>query len=208
MRAIRYLVTTLAFVSSVRGVSADDTITQMGEFQCHQLQLTETGFPYACDFVPFKLPFGDTPNLILMGCGDFWTNPPFPTGSFGPSPSPVRENKCIIMGPGFSGTTVSPSGFTPKVVSNAPNVTYPPAGGATGTFEGKWIATGHVLYKGSATAKYMILAVVYAPPGANGGHASSSVSYSTSSLLGTTTSSSSDFKTSSGISLDLKGGFL
>jgi hypothetical protein len=47
---------------------------------------------------------------------------------------------------------------------------------------------------GSGVAKYTVLSLVYAPPGTNGGHSTSSVDYGSGSALGTTTSVSNSFK--------------
>jgi sugar lactone lactonase YvrE len=58
------------------------------------------------------------------------------------------------------------------------------------------------LITGSLNPKYLVLAIVYAPPGA-----SSSVSYSSSNLVGTSTSISNAFTTQTSLSLSLTGGF-
>lgn len=58
-----------------------------------------------------------------------------------------------------------------------------------------------------AIAKYMVLTVIYAPPGAVGGMASS-VSYQTGSSAGTSVSSSSTFTNSGSVSVDISGGVL
>ena len=47
---------------------------------------------------------------------------------------------------------------------------------------------------GTVVGKYLVLSVVYAPPGTNGGSSTSSVSYETDSSTGTTTTNASSFK--------------
>ncbi len=57
-----------------------------------------------------------------------------------------------------------------------------------------WSAEGPTLYLGNVVPTYLVLTVIYAPPGTNGGHSTSSVSYQSGSTAGTTTSSSKTFK--------------
>jgi hypothetical protein len=59
---------------------------------------------------------------------------------------------------------------------------------------------------GTITPNYIVLLVVYAPPGTNGGKSTSSVEYGTSSTAGTTTSVSNSFKQSTSVSSDVSGG--
>src|SRR5437016_5745561 len=61
---------------------------------------------------------------------------------------------------------------------------------------------------GNVTLKYYVLAVVYAPPGTNGGKSSSSVTYGSSSTLGSTVSSSDAFKTATNLSVTASQGVL
>lgn len=69
-----------------------------------------------------------------------------------------------------------------------------------------WVATGPELQSGTVFPDYMVLTVIYAPPGTNGGHSTSSVSYQSGSTTGTLTSSSKSFKNGVGVSVDLSGG--
>jgi hypothetical protein len=73
-------------------------------------------------------------------------------------------------------------------------------------FLGTWIAVGPRVYNGTVKARYLVLSVVYAPPGTDGGKISSSVSYATGSTTGTTTSVSHSFKTDNTLSLEGKAG--
>lgn len=66
-----------------------------------------------------------------------------------------------------------------------------------------WTASGVVLQQGSATANYIVLTVVYAPPGTNGGKSSSSVTYTSTSIAGTTVSSDQTFKDEQSVSVDV-----
>lgn len=59
---------------------------------------------------------------------------------------------------------------------------------------------------GTAIARYMVLTVIYSPPGTNGGKSSSSVDYGNGSLTGSTTSISSSFKDGLDISASVGGG--
>lgn len=80
--------------------------------------------------------------------------------------------------------------------------------GASTIVNGTWLAVGPKLHQGAVTPKYLVLTVIYAPPGTNGGHSSSSVSYSAGSTTGTTTSASQSFKQANSLSLEASGGFL
>jgi hypothetical protein len=77
---------------------------------------------------------------------------------------------------------------------------------------GSWIAVGpkppRPPVHGAIQPKYVVLTVIYAPPGTNGGKSTSSVVYSAGSTTGTTTSASQTFKQSYSISLEGSGGFL
>jgi len=70
-----------------------------------------------------------------------------------------------------------------------------------------WTAVGPRLVRGTIVPRYLVLTVIYAPPGTNGGHSSSSVSYQAGSTAGTTTSSSRSFKTGLSVSVEASGGF-
>ena len=71
-----------------------------------------------------------------------------------------------------------------------------------------WTATGLKLLTGTVVPNYLVLTIIYAPPGTNGGHSTSSVSYQAGSTAGTTTSSSQSFKTGLTISVEASGGIL
>jgi hypothetical protein len=73
----------------------------------------------------------------------------------------------------------------------------------TGTFS-PCIATNPVQpVTGTVIGKYIVLTVIYAPPGSSGGKSSSTVSYESGSSTGTTTSNSSSFKQDYSISASL-----
>jgi hypothetical protein len=62
------------------------------------------------------------------------------------------------------------------------------------------------MFIGKGVAKYLILNVVYTPPGSGGGGQTGSVTYANGSTAGTTISATDSFKTTSAISVDFKGG--
>jgi hypothetical protein len=78
-----------------------------------------------------------------------------------------------------------------------------PADGSPVSLTIYWTATGVVLEEGSATANYMVLTVLYAPPGAAGGKISSSVNYTSASIAGTTVSSDQTFKDEQSVSVEI-----
>jgi hypothetical protein len=80
-----------------------------------------------------------------------------------------------------------------------------PANGSPVSLTIYWTAKGVVLEQGSATANYLVLTVLYAPPGTDGGKSSSSVNYTSTSIAGTTISSDQTFKDEQSVSVDLSG---
>lgn len=66
---------------------------------------------------------------------------------------------------------------------------------------------GPALLRGVVLPKYLVLTVVYAPPGTNGSHSTSSVSYQAGSSTGTTTSASQSFKTGNSLSFEASANF-
>jgi hypothetical protein len=92
---------------------------------------------------------------------------------------------------------ISPTGFTPNLSRG-----YCPTNNCA---YGTWIAHGqpaanHV----TVYPQYVVLTVLYAPPGTNAAHASSSAVYASGSTAGTTTSSSQTFKDGIGVSVQSK----
>jgi hypothetical protein len=165
-----------------------DTLTQVGTWNCSippNIKWGDTGsYPSACPRVNFPTEFGGTPRLILTGCG---------------GRVPVYQPYAPCVGPDFlTSQDVTVQGFTPtaSLPGRSPDPKHPVAI----PISGNWIAVGPRLFKGTATARYLVLSVFYAPPGANGGHASSSVSYGAGSTIGTTTSASRSFTTASTLS--------
>jgi hypothetical protein len=61
---------------------------------------------------------------------------------------------------------------------------------------------------GTLQPKYYILAVIYAPPGTQGGGSKSSVAYGSGSTIGSTVSSSNSFKQNYSVSVSAEAGFL
>jgi hypothetical protein len=59
---------------------------------------------------------------------------------------------------------------------------------------------------GTVTGKYLVLTVIYAPPGTNGGKSASNTSYESDSSTGTTSSNSSSFKQDYSVSATVKFG--
>jgi hypothetical protein len=102
---------------------------------------------------------------------------------------------------------VTSTGFTPNIPGSVflPNIAGP---GASGTFDGYWIASGSALHNGIGNIKYQILTVIYAPPGTNGGNSKNSVTYSAGANTTTTTSASQSFKNSINVSVTQKNGIL
>lgn len=106
---------------------------------------------------------------------------------------------------------VAAQGFTPVVEEwfhkNNGDVEDKARAIPAGCYAGNWIAVGPpqpVIVP--ATAKYLVVAVIYAPPVSGGGH--SSVIYSSSSQYGATTSADRTFKQNYSVDVTAGAGFL
>jgi hypothetical protein len=74
-------------------------------------------------------------------------------------------------------------------------------------FNGTWIAVGPPNLPGTVTPSYLVLTIVYAPPGTNnGGGSKSNVEYAAGSTTGTTTTASQSFKFGNTVSAEGSGG--
>jgi hypothetical protein len=118
----------------------------------------------------------------------------FPT-EFGGTPDVVITPEQVKI------QNVTPQGFTPVSLVKAPPLPLPVPVPVNLPLSGIWIAIGPRLYEGTATATYMVLTVIYAPPGSNGGKGQNSVSYGSGVTTGTTTSASQSFQNAIGVSV-------
>jgi hypothetical protein len=154
------------------------TFTQVGYWSCTIPSGAAAG--YACPAVAFPTVFGGVPNIVVTG--------------------PAQA------------TNVTANGFTPVAQQANPPVNNPFPGGpplaVNLPISGTWVAVGPVLLTGTAQAKYVVLTVIYSPPGTNGGHSTSSVSYSAGSTTGTTTSASESFQAANSISFTGSASYL
>jgi hypothetical protein len=141
-----------------------------------------TGNYVVCKSVTFPKPFGGAPTVILSitGC----------TVNDGPG----SINDAIA-------TKVTAAGFQPTLLDQRYVAGYKGCNLS-------WVAVGPTVLNATAVANYIVLTVIYAPPGTNGGHSTSSVSYQTGSSTGTTTSASQSFKVANSVSFEASGGFL
>lgn len=134
---------------------------------------------YVCPAVTFPTAFGVVPNVVITG-------PAQPTNfsTIGFTPVAQQANPPVTIAPGF-----------PPQAINLP-------------ISGIWVAVGPYLYTGTAQPKYIVLTVIYAPPGTNGGHSTSSVSYSANSTTGTTTAAGESFQVANSITFTNGADFL
>ncbi len=175
----------LAFLFHGTCFAQNSTFTQVGTWGCTVPAAGGAPIgPYACPRVAFPQEFGAAPSIVVISCSHYNGY----GGGGGCDPS------------GGAVTALNSTGFTPQG--------YCCGAKGTTTYSGSWIAVGSVLLRGTAVAKYIVLTVVYAPPGTNGGHSTSSVSYSAGSTTGTTTSASQSFKAANALSFEASGGFL
>jgi hypothetical protein len=80
--------------------------------------------------------------------------------------------------------------------------------GPSGTqkvIEVSWVATGIAFLHTTVNPSYLVLSVIYAPPGANGGKGPSSVAYQTGMTTGTTTVATRSFLDGNQVSVAVSG---
>ncbi len=161
----------------------DDTFILINSFEC---SVSSGSNLYKCGNdgdIPFvrgdvKIEFGDSPQVVVWGCAQ-------------------GGGVCVGLDD-YSISNWSPQGF---------HFELPKMSGETGAkIHLYYIAQGPKLRRGTAQAKYLVLTVVYAPPGANGGRGASSVKYAVGSTTGTTTSGSQSFKNANTVSFEGSGG--
>jgi hypothetical protein len=186
-----------------------DMVTQAGTVTCDLNPGPGGKPPGDCPFVEFKPEFGALPNISLSFSqvdlpGNYTriavTAPGLTTKGFTPI---IRVDTPANPGPAVSGDNyegppkVTPANFKvssglPKAQSNAQQNLKP-----LGIWTVGWVAVGAPPpVKVVAVAKYIVLTVIYAPPGTStgGGAIKSSVAYASGSQYGTTTSASHTFK--------------
>src|SRR5664280_2961266 len=162
-----------------------DTFTQIGKWSCTQTY-TDTNADQACD-VNFPTPFGGIPDLFIRADAASTSCPSGRGGSYLPRPSAFPNPAKITSG-----------GFTlmlPSCLHHAMS------------YSGAWIGVGPSLLAGTVTPNYIVLTVLYAPPGTNNGASNSTVEYAAGSTTGTTTTASQSFKFSNTLSFEGEGGF-
>jgi hypothetical protein len=149
--------------------------------------------------VTFPSQFGEVPTVTLSYVAP---PPPFCMTVF------LQFGEIRIVGPlPLRATNVTTRSFKPILPACDPsNCITPYLNPDTGSFNVAWTASGSPLYSGTAVPNYLVLTVIYAPPGTNGGRSSSSVSYQSGSSTGTITSVSDSFKSGVSVSIDASGG--
>lgn len=186
----------------------DTTFTQMGTWECKFPPPGGFNTPlpsglYTCpDKISFPTQFGGQPSVIFTGC---WGG-----GNLLGGAAHHCDTFLAPITDAIKAATVTSRDVTLRLDLNSwgpfgtfmSNPVYP------AKISGTWIATGPVLLSGTVVPKYLVLTVVYAPPGTNGGHSSSSVSYGASSTTGTTTSAGETFKVSNSVSFEGSAGLL
>jgi hypothetical protein len=181
----RYLLLVFASVAcfSAAASAQNDTVTQVGHWSC---ALPGCGphqgdIPFVCPSVPFPQKFGAPPNMI------------FPNNS--PTHGFLFSGNADITSQGFA-PRFSCSGFRGF------------RGWPTSTVTGDWIAVGARLHHGTIQAQYLVVSVVYAPPGSNNGKGPSSIQYQPGTATEATASASHSFKDGTSITASDKGGLV
>lgn len=169
----------LGVLVSAPKAQADDTpFTQAGTVLCP----TQDGAGnWQCPYVTFPSAFGCIPNVTLT-----WPirHGHLPHGWGGnPQPNLVTSN-------------VTGQGFQPSYA--------PLPGTLTGPISMNWSASGPSMQTAAINPKYLVLTVIYSPPGTKGGSSKSLVSYQDSSSAGSAVSANQSFKIGNTLSIDPK----
>ena len=162
-----------------------DTIVQIGKEECKWL-----GYNYEQKNIAFPQPFASKP-IVVVSLNKFP----------GTGPLQVYANDDTITAQGFHLVVLASSAGESVVRDEVKN-----------RIGISWIATGPSLppppriLSGTAHPQYLVLTVIYAPPGTAGGKSSSSVSYEAGSTTGSSVSSSHTFKTGSSLTFQTSVG--
>jgi hypothetical protein len=177
------------------GEDAFPLVTQIGRWSCRPPIISNRNYtsPNTSDcFSGFTKSFADVPHLLVFE----------DTGSLFPShdtPFPKNNAPMTILTP----KTITNDGFIyPKPI----NYTVRNGFVFDVTYTGSWIAVGHGPLKGRITPKYLILSVIYAPPG--GPKGTNTIEYQQSNTSGTQSSVTKSFKQNYSVSWEGSGGFL
>lgn len=165
----------------------DDTFVQNGTWTCDvggNWSAPPAPPPVNCPTVNFAKPFGGAPTMTVGVC--------YPGG----------DCATLFRDAAFIGYNETATGFSPYLSHMGKG------GGGSVVVNGSWVAVGPKLHNGQVIPKYIVLTVIYAPPGTNGGHSTSGVSYAAGSSTGTTTSASQTFTMANTLSFEGSGGFL
>jgi hypothetical protein len=156
---------------------------ETGTWKC-----TLAGDPPLCEQkIPFTPHFGSLPEVTV---------------SLNFIPTSVGLN--ITQKPGYS-----PSLRADVIKSSATEFTVRASiDGATGSTEvaGSWVAVGYLTQNVTAKPKFLVVSVIYAPPGANGGNGPSTVTYQSGSTSGFKLSTTDTFNQDYLVSAATEGG--
>ena len=182
----------------IEGADAqNDTFTQNGSWSC-QYPIVVPPSQYTCPTVLFPKAFGIAPNVTFVN-----------TSTSGGG----RGVKFTVTAEGFTPIVDRPEPpCTNKMVGrpgHGGRVTCVPFGGAfpAGGASGDWIAVGPPLVNATVTPKYLVLTIIYAPPGMHGPKGTGTITYQQGSSVGTTTSASTSFKQAYTVSASADAGF-
>jgi hypothetical protein len=181
----------VTFVDSAMGdESAFPQVTQMGPWSCTSAGDTIAASEGDCKF-KFPKPFaGNSVDVLLFENSDYNQRnlpteelTPFENGRY-----PFRRIKP---------KDISADGFT-IVLESRPQT----------KFYGSYIAIGPGSVPARVTPKYLVLTIIYAPPGMKGSKGTGVIAYQEDSTIGTTTSSTRSFKQGYTVSAEVNGGYL
>lgn len=199
MKVICLIVVGLLSAALCRPAQAQsDTFTQVGTWTCSVQNPSGGEKTFACPAISFPTAFGAPPNVVITACLDYSLSGANPPGEcFGPDWITVQNVSAQSFG------IALPSPLSSNTITATMGAQL-----VDTTLSGTWVATGPVLIPGTGVGTYLVLAVVYAPPGSAAAKGDSSVSYATGNTTGTTTSASQSFKQAYSVSVKASGGAL
>lgn len=158
---------------------ANTTLSQSGS---SSLQFTQDHIGTTEQMVTFMEPFGGIPSVSVV---------PQPGQIYLTCPHAIPHGHWAVK-------NITRQSFT----------AYLTGGCVSSGLKFNWTAAGPKLFNGYVIPSYLIIAIVYAPPGTKGGHSTNSVNYQNGSTLGVSTSASQSFTQGTAISVEASGGVL
>jgi hypothetical protein len=196
MRAHTFFIGAALVIFCAAAKAGDDTLVQVGKFRC----VVESGLLLAprCPAVPdikFSKPFATPPDVAF-------TLESFDVALGGTGDNDHAFVPFLKQSFGMKAANITPEGFK---FAQGSGINEPEP--VPGIYSGSWIAVGPPQVNASVTPKYLVLTIIYAPPGMKGPKGTGTITYQEGTTVGTVTSASKSFKQAYDVSANVSGGY-